>query len=232
MYKKRIVIHQPDFMPYLGFFDRFRNADLYIALDSVQYVNSSRGWTNRDKVKSVNGEKWLSVSVEKTNRSTLINEVVISKNVDWKKNHLSIIRENYRSSPYYDEVIFYINNIYEREYKYLKDLNIDLIKFLMGSLNLEVPWIWSSDLKISGQKNELLINIIKSVNGNQYLSGVGAKEYLNEEAFRKAGIEVIWQDFKHPIYRQNYTGFIPYLSSIDMLLNCGFKNSQEIMGGM
>jgi hypothetical protein len=229
MNRKKIVIHQPDFMPYLGFFDRFRDADLYVALDNVQYVNSSRGWTNRDKIKTEEGEKWLSVSVEKTSRSTLIKDVVISKNIDWKKKHLSIIHQNYGSSPYYEEIITNIEKIYQIQYENLRDFNMHLIIYFMETLNLKVPWIWSSDLNISGSKNELLINIIKKLNGTHYISGVGAKNYLNEESFKESGIEVIWQKFNHPIYKQNYSNFIPNLSVLDLLLNCGIEQSQKIM---
>ena len=95
---KTVVIHQPDFMPYLGFFHRFLLADLYIALDHIQFVHSSRGWTHRDKIKTAFGERWLALSVKKAPRDTPINKIELTTTTDWVGNNLNLLRENYRKA--------------------------------------------------------------------------------------------------------------------------------------
>ena len=229
MKKKIVVIHQPDFAPYLGFFHRFLSADLYIALDNVQFVNSSRGWTNRDKIKTPLGEKWLTVSVKKTSRSTLINKVEIANELNWKEKHLMLLDQNYKKSNFYKEIMPEIENIYSQKFDLLIDLNMKIIELFMDFLNVSIPWVFASSLDPEGSKNELLVDLLKKVSGTHYLSGLGARNYFMPEPFTKAGIEVVWQNFKHPIYEQRFGCFCPYLSIIDLLFNSGLSNSREII---
>ncbi len=230
--QKTVVIHQPDFMPYLGFFHRFLHADLYIVLDHVQFVKGSRAWTNRDKIKTNNGEKWLTVSVEKAERNTSVNDIKLSKSVDWKKNNLELIKASYNKAGYYQEIMAFINEIYEQEYTYLYELNLSIIKKLMQIFEVEIPSVLSSKLDPVGAKNELLVDLLKKVDATHYLSGLGARDYFEPDVFADANIEVKWQDFTHPVYPQLHGEFLPYLSSIDLLFNCGLSKSKDILRGV
>ena len=229
MNKKIVVIHQPDFAPYLGFFHRFLHSDLYVILDHVQYVNSSRGWTNRDKIKSANGEKWLTVSVKKTSRNTCINQVELAVEPNWRFSHLNLLEYNYKKAPYFEEIFTEIREIYLKDIKMLVEFNIAIIELLMKLLDVKIPWVLSSSLMPSGTKNDLLVDIIKKVSGSHYLSGIGAKDYFISEAFEQAGIEVLWQNFKHPVYKQRFSDFFPYLSSFDVLFNLGISGSRKVL---
>lgn len=225
------VIHQPDFMPYLGFFDRLIKADIYVVLDNVQHVRGNHGWTSRDKIKTEQGEKWISIEIQKAPRDTLISDVMISEDDRWKKRHLNLIQENYHRSEYFDEIMPYINELYTPSYKRMIDFNIASIDMLLNLFDIHIDMVFASDLHPVGRSNELLVDILNKIGIKRYLSGNGAKDYYNPIPYKKAGIEVIWQDFRHPVYSQQYEGFIPYLSSIDLLLNCGIEKSRKIIRG-
>jgi hypothetical protein len=229
MNKKIVVIHQPDFAPYLGFFHRFLRADLYIALDHIQFVNSSRSWTNRDKIKTAQGANWLTVSVKRAPRDTAINQIELSSNLNWRQDNLRLLEQNYRKAPHYHEVMPEIERLYARPFHLLCDFNMASIELLMDMLNVRIPWVWSSSLDPIGTKNELLVDLLQKVCASHYLSGVGARDYFQLEPFNQAGIEVMWQDFSHPVYTQQFGDFIPYLSALDVLFNQGVTISREIL---
>ncbi len=224
-----VVIHQPDFMPYLGFFDRLQKADIYVVLDNVQYVRSSRGWTSRDKIKTKNGERWISVGTKKASRDTLINQILLSEESDWRNKHLNLFWENYRKCDFYDEIIPYIRELYNFSCDRMMDFNMKSIEMLMNLLDIKIDIKFASEMNVIGKNNGLIIDIVKKLGCHKYLSGIGARDYFVAELYERAGIEVIWQTFNHPIYPQQYQGFIPFLSSIDLLFNCGIEKSKTIL---
>lgn len=227
---KTVVIHQPDFLSYLGFFQRLIYADLFVILDNVQYVDSSsRSWTNRDKIKSPQGVRWLTVSVKKAPRETAINQILLSRAVDWRTKNLNQIAQIYGLAPFYAEILPHIKKLYSFDCVRLVDFNLRSIEIMMGLFDIHVPMKLASELDVTGKKNELLINILKKVEANRYLSGVGAKAYTDRGLFQAAGIGLVWQEFKHPVYPQLYGPFIPLLSSIDLLFNCGIERSRSIL---
>ncbi len=227
--KKTVVIHQPDFLSYLGFFHRLLYADLYIVLDDVQFVHSNRAWTNRDKIKTQNGEKWLTISVNKAPRNTKINEVIINDEVDWKSQNLALIKQNYKNAMFYEEILPYIERLYAHNLTKLADFGMESVRMLIELFDIDVDIVFSSELISTKTKSKRLVELLEQVQATHYLSGVGARDYHIDEPFQKSGIEVVWQDFKHPIYPQLYSEFIPYLSSIDLLFNCGIAKSREIL---
>lgn len=230
MNKKVVVIHQPDFVSHLGFYHRFLNADMYIALDHVQFVNgSSRAWTHRDKIKTAQGEKWLTVSVKKAPRDTAINQIELSSDTGWRQDNLYLLRQNYRNASFYDELMPEIERLYTRPVQLLCEFNMASIEMLMDMFGIRIPWVWSSSLDPVGTKNELLVNLLEKVSATHYLSGMGARDYFQPEPYVQAGIEVIWQNFTHPVYAQQFGGFVPYLSSLDVLFNHGITASREIL---
>lgn len=226
---KTVVIHQPDFVPYLGFFQRFLTADEFIVLDHVQFVKSARGWTHRDKIKTASGEKWLTLSVKNAPRDTPINEIELSSSVDWVTDNLNLLRQNYHSSPYFDEVFPFIVALYDQPPRLMADFNLRSIELLMDLLDVRLPWVRSSTLQPTGSKNELLIDLLRKVSATHYLSGTGARDYMQTEKFAQAGIEVVWQRFTHPVYPQQFGNFVPYLSALDLLFNCGIAASRQIL---
>ena len=224
---KTICIHQPDFLPYLGFFHRLLEIDLFIILDDVQFERG--GWHHRDKIKTKQGEQWLSLSTKKGVFPQNINQVELAeKSHVWVKKNLNLLIENYKSSLFFDTYFPEIQKIYFTGFQKMTDLNMAFLQFLLKAFDLQVDIVISSSLNTEGQSNQKLINLIKATDGTHYLSGVGARAYLNEEMFAQEGISVEWQNFSHPIYPQLHGEFIPYLSSIDLLFNCGSR-SKDIL---
>ncbi len=229
---KTVVIHQPDFMPYLGFFHRFLSANLYIVLDHVQFVtNSSKSWMHRDKIKTAHGEDWLTLSVKKAARGTPINQIELSTETDYKTANLNLIRANYRHAPYYGEIMPHVEKLYDNLPTLLVDFNMRSIDMLLELLGICIPKVFSSSLTPQGSKNAMLIDLLHKVGATDYLSGVGARAYMDVAAFETAGIRVIWQEFAHPVYLQQHGEFIPFLSTLDALFNCGIIGTQKLLKG-
>jgi hypothetical protein len=226
---KTVVIHQPDFLSHLGFFHRFLNADMWVVLDTVQFVSgTSRSWQNRDKIKTAQGEKWITVSVQRAPVGTAIKDIFLSES-NWRRDNLNLVHNSYSKAPFFDEVMPYINDLYRFECKRLMEFNLKSSEVLMKLFGIKIKTEMASDLDPVGKSNALLVDILKRVKADKYLSGVGARAYYDPVPFAAAGIEVIWQDFKHPVYPQLHGDFIPYLSSIDLLFNCGIAKSREIL---
>ena len=229
---KTVVIHQPDFTPYLGFFHRFLEADLYVVLDHVQFVYGSRAWTHRDKIKTPAGEKWLTLSVKKSPRGTAINEIEFSQDKNWREDNIQLIYANYKDAKFYSEILSEVEELYSYTGNSLLEFNMNSIELLMDLLDVRIPLVYSSGLEPEGHKNQLLVDLLGKVDATHYLSGVGAKDYFDANPFIESGIEIIWQNFTHPIYPQLHNEYIPYLSSFDVLFNCGITQSRKILRGI
>jgi hypothetical protein len=223
------VIHQPDFLSYLGFFHRFLLADIWIILDNAQFVTgTARSWQNRDRIKTAQGAKWITVSVQKMPLGTALKEVLLSEN-DWRRDNLNLIRNSYGKAPYYHEIMPYIDDLYTYGGRRLVDFNVKSSEMLMELFDIRIDTVLASELHPTGKSNDMLVDLLRKVKADRYLSGVGARAYFDPAPFAEAGIEVIWQDFKHPVYPQLHGEFIPYLSSIDLLFNCGIERSRKIL---
>jgi hypothetical protein len=230
---KTVVIHQPDFAPYLGFFHRFLHADEFIVLDHVQFVTgTSRSWTHRDKIKTAAGEQWITLSTARAPLGTPINAIELSTTVDWRRKNLDLLIQNYRKASYFGLVFPAIEQAYDNPPTLMADFNMRFVQLLMDMLDVTLPWRRSADMQPAGASNELLIDLLTKVGATRYLSGTGARAYMEPDKFEKAGIEVIWQDFQHPVYPQLYGPFIPYLSSLDALFNCGIERTRKLLRGL
>lgn len=227
---RTVVIHQPDFMPHLGFFHRFLHANFYVALDHVQFVqHTKRAWTHRDKIKTRSGESWLSLSVKKSPMTAAIRDIELSENEAWRSVNLNKIRENYRKAPYFDAVFPVLEEQYRAPSRGMADFNLSLIKLFCDWLGISIDWKRSSEMSPVGSSCDMIASLVVEAGGTRYLSGVGARDYHQQAPFDRAGIEVIWQDFKHPVYPQQFGAFIPYLSTVDALFNCGPSGTAQLL---
>jgi len=212
-----VTIHQPDFLPWLGFFDRWRRSDLFIVLDDVQFIR--RGWHHRDRIKTHNGVQWLTVSIVKKGRYfQQIREVALNNTTHWKSKHLGMIESAYKKAPSFERCFNSIQEIYQKEHYLLIDLNLDLLNYFAGELGITTPILFSSDLHVKSDSTQRLVDLVKSINGSTYLTGLGAVDYLDESLFQKEKIMVSWQEFTHPVYRQLHGEFVPTLSTLDYLM--------------
>jgi hypothetical protein len=219
---RTVVVHQPDFLPYLGFFHRLVHADVYIALDHVQFVQrTANAWTHRDKIKTRRGEAWLSLSVRKCPIDTPIMNVELSEDAGWRHSNLNLLRENYRHAPYFDAIFEKVEALYRAPMQTMVSLNLAFIDLLCGWLLIDIKRLRSSAMAPAGSKSDMVAGLVSAAGGTRYLSGVGARAYHLQAPFDSRGIEVAWQSFDHPVYPQQFGPFIPYLSAVDALFNCG-----------
>jgi hypothetical protein len=227
---RTVVIHQPDFLPWLGFFHRLARADLYIALDHAQFVSgTSRSWTHRDRIKTASGPKWLSLSVRKASLGTPISEVALSPDGAWREANLNLVREAYRQAPHFGLVFPRLEALYAANHERLVDMTLASIDLLSEMLDVRCRRELSSGMEPNGASNEMLVDLLRKRSATRYLSGVGAKSYFDPSPFAAAGIDVVWQEFAHPVYPQLHGAFMPMLSAIDMLFNCGIERSRNIL---
>lgn len=223
----KVCIHQPDFIPYFGFFNKISKSDIFVIMDNVQLSKS--GWTHRDKIKTKHGAEWLTIPLKKIILKQRINEVQISNDTKWKKKHLNLIFENYKESKFYSEIIKIVEEIYLLETNYLFEFNLNAIKIILKLLGIKKEIKYLSKINAKGNKSTLLINILKSLECKIYMSGTGAKDFINLNEFKKYDLKVNFNNFKHPIYNQLHGKFICNLSIIDILFNCGIQKTKEII---
>lgn len=218
-----VAIHQPNYLPYLGFFDKMRKSDRFVVYDDAQFEKGE--FQHRNRIRIYHGWKWLTVPVEKKhipiNEIRIKNEVSTWKGVKWADAHLKDIRDNYKDTPYYSDYEKEIKRTYEKKYEKLVELNMDLINFLKKGFDIDVEIVFSSKLRFTSKSTERLVEIVEALGGDVYLSGPKGGDYLDVSLFEKKGIKVEFQDFKHPVYKQRYEGFIPNMSAIDALFNIG-----------
>jgi hypothetical protein len=216
----RVVILQPSYLPWLGYFDQISKADVFVYYDDVPY--DKHGWRNRNKIKTAQGEAWLTVPVKTSYlKKTALNKVPIVNERNWRGKHLKSLEINYAKAPYFDEYIGILRDAYTREWLSLVELNVFLIREICKVLNIMTRFMFASELNVAGDKTQRLINICKYLGAGYYLTGDSARDYLQEELFAMNSVVLEYQNYSHPTYPQLYAGFIPYLSVVDLLFNCG-----------
>jgi hypothetical protein len=215
--------HQPNYLPWLGFFDKMRRADIFIIEDNVQFER--QGFTNRNRILTADGIRWLSVPIEHANKPLLIREVKIANKGEpnWGRKHWLTLKHSYCKAPYWNEYASFFEETYEREWDRLIDLNMHLIQGIMKFLRIERPLIFSSSLNAQGKKSELIVAQCKEVGADTQLAGEGCQGYIDRELFKKEGIKLIFQNFRQPVYPQTNGGFSSNLSVVDYLLCNGGK---------
>jgi hypothetical protein len=230
-----VAAHQPHYLPWLGYLDRMRQADLFVVLDHVQFER--RNYQNRTRILLDGLAQWLTVPV--VQRSQL--ERVIDKQIDnppeedkkfWGRNHFQTLRHAYRDAPYFAEYAPALRQILETRHDKLVDIDHLMLTFLRDVFDIKTPIVNSSELNIQGARSDMILNLCQVVGADTYLAGMGgSRDYLDRQVFSEAGIEIAWQEFRHPIYAQCTSGpFIPGLSAIDLLCNAGPQSSRILAG--
>lgn len=226
-----VTIHQPEHMPWLGFFNKAFNCDIFVILDNVQYRKNY--FQNRNQIISPcnSNSIWLGVPLIKGSMKDLICEkhILIEKNTF--KRYFSKIEQSYSKYPFYEKYIHNLKKIFEIERESISKLNISLIKYFFEILNIDCDVKVASELSLpkSDVGGIVTFDICNHLGASKYLSGKSGKDYLDLTPFKKNNIEVVFQDFNHPTYNQPGDNFVPNLSILDLLFSHEVDNIKELI---
>ncbi len=223
-----VAIHQPCYIPWLGYFYKMMHCDVFVFLDNVQFSIGSH-FGSRNKVWTSRGEMWLTVPcLKKRKTSQRICDVKIDKTSNWRRKHKNALRLNYSKARCFNDYSDFLD-IYNAEWQKLKDLNKAVIGYIAEKLDIHCEFYDASLLGAEGSSTDLLVDICKRVHGDAYLSGFGGRNYQEPEKFEDAGIELKYSDFVHPVYPQLGTNFVSHLSIVDLLFNCGSQSRSILL---
>ena len=223
-----LVAHQPNYLPWLGYFHKVAHADVFVVGDDVQYAK--HGLINRNRIRTRQGWQWLTVPVLTKGRSgQRVNEVVVDDVQRWRRKHWQAIQWNYQTAPYFDSYAGFLEEIYAKPWEKLVDLSMTLIRFLLEQFRIEVAVRRSSRLALRPERTLRLVDMTLACDCTVYLGGTGAsRSYTDEHVFREAELECRFSDFVHPTYQQCFPGFEPNMSALDLLFNRG-EASREVL---
>lgn len=226
-----VGIHQPNYFPWMGYFDKMNKSDVFILLDEVQLTDSSM--TQRNRVLNCNGvPTYITVAFQKAGyMQKQLREIELNQNIDWQKRQMDFLKGTYGRTPYFKEVWELIEPIFSKKYRTLVEVNYDTICLIKDLLEIPTKLVWQSQLDYprDAYKNDLILNLCKSVSADIYLSGTGAQKYMDLDSFTQSGIKVEFQKFTMPEYEQKYSKeFCTGLSMLDVLLNCGVEGTKHL----
>ena len=225
-----VVILQPSYIPWRGYFDQIRRADLFVFYDDVQY--DKHGWRNRNQIKTAQGKQWLTIPVHSkgVTDGIPIKEVRIDWSKPWAKNHLKALTFAYKKAPYFNDYLPLLEDFFSRHDECLSDFTIETTIRLSRDMGIaSTRFLRSSELPgIEGARTDRLIQILKHVGAKHYISGPSARDYIEQEKFEQAGITLEYMEYNYPEYPQLYPPFKPYVTILDLLFMTG-KNAIEYM---
>jgi hypothetical protein len=223
-----VTIHQPQYLPWLGYLHKIRQADAFVSLDTVQFKKNE--FQNRNRIKTAQGTQWLTVPVRHKHPQTIA-EVEINNSANWRHKQLQALTTNYRKASGWEQIAPPLEELLDREWSSLSFLNLETIRILMKHLGIQTAIYNSADIAASDHPTQRLVDICSHLGADVYLSGAGGRSYLELTRFEEAEIRVEFQEFEHPVYPQLFGPFEPNLSAVDLLFNCGSR-AAGILGGV
>lgn len=219
-----IAIHQPNFFPWLGFFDKIARSELFILLDHVQIPKTGGTWTNRAKLLLAGEARWVTAPIVRNAHGvTVIQDVTFKPGNPWREKLIKSLSTNYAHAPFFNKIMGLLEPLVMNDEDNIARYNGTAIMSIAASLGLSSErFRWSSEIRVTERANDMLIALTRAVGGQAYMCGGGAAGYQQDAAFSSAGIQLIYQQFSHPVYRQvGTTEFVPGLSIVDALMNMG-----------
>ena len=217
---------QSSYLPWPGYFHIIERSDVFVFHDDIQYTKQD--WRNRNRIKSQGGVKWLTVPVCKETTKGNVEDVTICNDKGWRQRHWRMIEGAYQHAPYFRTYGDILRETYERQWQRLSDLNIHLITRLCDVFGIQTAFLRSSDLGIVGRKTDRLIQLCEKLCVSHYVSGPSAAAYIEPEKFHDLGIALEYMRYEYPAYPQLYQDFVPRMSAIDLLFNCGPHSSKYV----
>ena len=230
---KKAAIIQSSYIPWRGYFDVIHDVDVFVFLDTVQLTKQD--WRVRNRIKTRAGTKWRTVPIVGGLKQRICDAKIAQNDWQrgsrWRAQHRHALECEYARAPHFSEYAWLLDWLYGRKHEYLSELNQGAIRLICKHLGIRTRLICATQLEPQGDKNERLVDILRKVGANMYLSGPSAQSYLDEEKFRKAGIEVRYKDYSdYPVYEQLHPPFDPFVTVLDLLFTCGPESPYYIWG--
>lgn len=224
------AIHQPNFFPWLGYFNKIARSDVFILLDDVQYQKTGSSWSNRVKLQVSGEARWVTAPVRRPNHGTARIDELAWFDGPWREKLLRTLAASYAAAPFYSETMQVIQPLVLQTEGRVAPYNLRVIRGICEALHLRHELVLASSFGVDSASNERLIALCRHVGCSTYLAGGGATDYQQDGLFADAGIEVRYQEFRHPRYPQcNAIGFQPGLSIVDALMNCGVEGTRAMV---
>ncbi len=217
----KVSIHQPQYLPWLPYFLKINQSDVFIILDTVDFQKN--GLQNRNQIKTAQGAHWLTVPVRQQLGQKIL-DVKIDNSSAWRRKHWQTLQHSYGKAHAFKGYEKDLESIYMHEWEGLCELNVEVISMMMRWMNIQTPMLRSSQMEATGNASDLVLSLCMEVGATSYLSGLGGEDYLKPEAFKNAGVDIIYQaSVLTETYPQqsSQAGFINHLSALDIMLNCG-----------
>ena len=222
-----LSIHQPNFFPWLGFFNKINSCDVFIFLTESRRSKNDK-YLTRSIILNNDSKKYLSIPLGPKQR--IINTLELPGSQKWRIDMLNIIHASYSKSYFYENIRGDIERLIMFDCQYFYEFSLNIIYFFLKNLNIHKICFVDKDFdKEFGEANNRLVNLCNEVNASKYLSGIGAKSYIDEDIFIKNQIDIIYQDYFPRPYKQLSNEFIPGLSIIDALFNCGYYETEKLI---
>lgn len=220
--KNKVTIHQINYIPWIGFFDKIKKADTFVLFDIADYEKN--GVQNRNKIRTKDGWMYLTVPVPREHYRKPFYDVLLSDDTKWMNKHWKSIEINYSKAEYFDAYKDFFKELYSTKFEKLSDFNEKIVRYLIKEFGINVDILKTSEMNVNEEltKTDLLVDILKKADAASYLSGKSGKNYLEKDKF--ADIKLEFHEFSHPEYKQVFSPFIPAMSAIDMLFNEGEKS--------
>ncbi|WP_019908945.1 WbqC family protein [Paenibacillus sp. HW567] len=217
----KIVLSQPNFFPWVGIFEEIKLADIYVHYDDVNFSKGS--FVNRTRIKTANGLKWITVPLKKFALGVNINKVQISYDTDWRRQHMELLHQAYAGAPYRKEMLDLVKSVYERNYSKLSELSVASIEEVSRYFGIADPanFLYSSELNVGGRNTQRVLDIVQKLGGKVYITGHGARNYLDHESFEQNEVTVQYMNYSQTPYPQQHGPFNPYVSILDLIANVG-----------
>ena len=229
-----VSAHQPHYLPWMGYLDKLAKSDVFVVMDDLQFEKEN--YQNRNRLKLNHGPHWLTVPLLRGKQT----DRLLDKRIDnagrggrhhWQHRHWRTLVTHYGSAPFFAQHAPALEDVFVRRWDSLVELDLHMLELARNWFRITRPIVRASSLRLSGHKTERIIDMCRAVGARTYLSGRGGStDYLDLDAFARAGIAVVWQRFEHPQYPQRYpgVGFVSHLGFLDLLLNCGPNVSAEL----
>ena len=215
----RVAIHQPQYLPWLGYLAKWAAADLFVFLDTVQYEKN--GWQNRNRIKTADGARWLTVPV-RARLGTRIAAVALDVDQPWRERHLRSIETAYERAPHLPAWREALARLYAQPWERLAPVAVASAEFLARATGVTAPARLASSLAVDDDDpTGRLVALCRAVGADTYLAGGHGARYMEAKRFADAGIRVLYQTYEHPVYAQQHGDFVPFLSGLDLLLMHG-----------